>query len=363
MPKILSLMIALAAGLISFASTEVKSQQLYGLTVEGDLVQLNEMTGQATLIGPTGFAGTNAAAADSNGTMYSIVRPSVDLHQVISIDTTTGSGTVVAEAPACSDMYTVRAMAIDSGDNLYVALSQSLTSEEDILARIDLSTGDCTVIGAMGLTGIQAMAFDGSDNLYCLDVGNPSDLCQVDVGTGLATVVVSTDMSGNSQALEFDSTGKLYAARTELMEIDPMTGAATLIGATGATDIRGLAFADGTPPIATVQIAINPKSGMNCIKNNGTGKITVHVFGSFEFDVTQIDPATLHLDDLPIAIAGNSARLRVQLKDENADGAMDLIAKFENMAAAFDPNAMSATLTGQLLDGTDFEGSDTICFK
>ena len=70
-------------------------------------------------------------------------------------------------------------------------------------------------------------------------------------------------------------------------------------------------------PIA-VQIDIKPGSDPNCFNLNGNGVIPVAILGSADFDATEVD-------------------------------------------AGFEPGATTGALTGDLLDGTPFEGSDTIC--
>lgn len=213
----------------------------------------------------------------------------------------------------------------------------------------------------MVLLGVQALAFDPDDNLFCLNVPVPRGLCSVDVTTGVATTIGGDELIGDSQALEFEQDGTLFAARSNLLRLDPITGLATLVGATGFDDIRGLAFGPVAPPIQVVEIDIKPGSDPNCFNNDGNGNIAVAILGSADFDAAQVDPSTISLEGLTVAMNGNDTKLQARLKDVNKDAFADLLVQIEDVAGVFEPGDGTAILTGELFDGTPIEGSDSIC--
>jgi hypothetical protein len=49
------------------------------------------------------------------------------------------------------------------------------------------------------------------------------------------------------------------------------------------------------------------------------------------------------------------------ISDTNRDGFSDLVCQFQDNSAAWSPGTTTAELTGQLLNGMAFEGSDAIC--
>lgn len=303
---------------------------------------------------------TNSAASDSSGRIFTIIGIPGGLGQLIEIDPATGAGSIALELPGCSSPMDVRGMAFDSGDRLFIVLDPVDSAAQDVLATIDTVTGACTEIGPMGLTGVQALAFDSADNLYCLDIFVPRGLCSVDKTTGRATKIGGDDAFFDTQALEFDADGTLFAARANLVRIDPLTGATAIVGATGFTDIRGLAFGPVVaPPVQIVQIDVSPGNGPGCFNNDGHGTIPVAIFGDASLDVRQIDPSSLTLEGLSVAV--NGAGYRVQVKDIDKDGTDDLQVAFEDIAGTFIPGEGTAVLSGTLLDGTLIEGSDAIC--
>jgi len=114
------------------------------------------------------------------------------------------------------------------------------------------------------------------------------------------------------------------------------------------------------PNALTVEIDITPGSDPNCFNANGHGVIPVTILGSDSFDVTTIDPSTLLFGGLEVRVRGNKGPL-CSLDDSNVDGLLDLVCKFEDNADYWDPGNGDATLTGNLYDGTEFKGTDSIC--
>jgi hypothetical protein len=111
----------------------------------------------------------------------------------------------------------------------------------------------------------------------------------------------------------------------------------------------------------TIDIDIKPGSDPNCFNNDGNGVIPVAILGSAEFDVTQVDPASVQLEGMAVRAVGKADKLQAHVEDVNADGFEDLVLQIEDTDGTFASGSGTATLTGQLLDGTPIEGSDSIC--
>lgn len=123
-----------------------------------------------------------------------------------------------------------------------------------------------------------------------------------------------------------------------------------------------------TPDVIPVQIDVRPHK----INLRGSSRITVTLFGSAMFDVTQVNMDTLFF-------AGAAPAARVRVRDVDRDGHLDLLlafrAKHTDLVDAYlalraddlkdgkldqDIYALDAALSGDLPDGTSFEGTDTI---
>jgi len=239
---------------------------LYAVESGGNLLEVDTATGAATLLGDIGHA-ANGMASDSQQRLFVMYGN----EELIEVDPETASGSVfmtLGDPPCNCD---IRALAFDSRDQLYVILDDD---DDDLLAKIDMATGEYYLIGDTGLTAVQAAGFDACDNLLALDVGQ--GLLRLDTLTGVATVIGGTGLGFDTQALEFDPLdGTLFAARANLRQVDPGTGDGTLIGATGFTDIRGLGMVASTRTaeiLSVCSLLSHGSAGDFCLElGDGTG--------------------------------------------------------------------------------------------
>ena len=110
-----------------------------------------------------------------------------------------------------------------------------------------------------------------------------------------------------------------------------------------------------------VDIDIKPGSDPNCFNNDSHGVIPVAILGSADFDANQVDSETVQMEGLSVAAKGKSNKLLASMEDVNGDCIDDLVVKIEDVDGTFISGSGTATLTGALLDGTPFEGADSIC--
>lgn len=126
------------------------------------------------------------------------------------------------------------------------------------------------------------------------------------------------------------------------------------------TGLRFDALNDALPPAGFVLIDIKPNSDPNCFNINGHGMIPVAILGNDIFDVTLVDQKSLMFGGLKTGIRGNgNPQCSVDYSD--SDTSLDLVCQFEDDAASWNPGDGEATLTGKLLDGSSFSGTDSIC--
>jgi hypothetical protein len=109
-------------------------------------------------------------------------------------------------------------------------------------------------------------------------------------------------------------------------------------------------------PIA-VEIDIKPGSDVNPINPKSRGVIPVAILGSDTFDVTDVDVSTLAFGPAGAPLAHRNGPHR---KDANHDRVKDLLAHFRTEEAGIAIGDEEACVTGELIDGTPFEGCDAI---
>jgi hypothetical protein len=112
--------------------------------------------------------------------------------------------------------------------------------------------------------------------------------------------------------------------------------------------------------VVEVNIDIKPGSDPNCFNINGHGVVPVAILGSAVFDVNNVDVDTLSFAELEVRIRGNKGPL-CSYEDVNGDGFLDMVCHFEDNADNWAPGDGVAELSGELLDGTSFKGTDSIC--
>jgi hypothetical protein len=217
--------------------------------------------------------------------------------QLITIDTSTGAGTLVGSIVANSDPYGLGT----SGGNLYtfdqttdtiLQLNPSngstinsiniglpdLIGEGGLAFRSDgtgfLSTASSTPVPPLGLIYtfllsppssallgshtdvLDGLDFDAGDVLYGLTQIEPGQethqLVTVNQSTAALSVVGDTGVVGTPLAgLAFASDGTLFAAMDDVLyTINPTNAQATSIGPIGFANVSGLTFLDTTPPPA-----------------------------------------------------------------------------------------------------------------
>ena len=116
-----------------------------------------------------------------------------------------------------------------------------------------------------------------------------------------------------------------------------------------------------------VAIDVKPMSDPNCFNNNGHGVIPVAILGDEAFDPTEVDGLTLVFrpsdgtgDDLFVKVKRNGDPL-CGVDDVNGDGFLDFVCHFEDEEGAFPPGTVEADIVGELFDGTQFDGFDSVC--
>jgi hypothetical protein len=207
------------------------------------LLNVDPGTGAVTTIGATGYDGSVVLAFHPDGTLYTFTRSDTGdenvPEQFATFDLLTGQATLRGSALAQRAMMMPAAVGPDG--TLYAA--GIFGSLADKLLVIDLQTGQPTVVGPFGVSGIMDFAFDRSGTLWA---ANASGLYHIDTATGAATSVASFggDLLGNTgswgvMGLHFAPDGTLYATDfvidtagslgSSLFTVDTATGVATRV--------------------------------------------------------------------------------------------------------------------------------------
>ncbi len=129
------------------------------------------------------------------------------------------------------------------------AITRAGTGTASSLYTIDPTTGGATLVGSTGLTEVTGIAAHPTTNeLYAWSNGTQS-LYTIDPATAAATPVGAGGSFTQIPDIDFNSTGELYgwaeyggSASDDLVSIDIVTGASTLVGSGSIPGISALDF-------------------------------------------------------------------------------------------------------------------------
>ncbi|MDX1388164.1 MAG: penicillin acylase family protein, partial [Acidobacteriota bacterium] len=108
---------------------------------------------------------------------------------------------------------------------------------------------------------------------------------------------------------------------------------------------------------------IKPGSSENSINPFNFGVIPVAILGSDFFDVTQVDVTTLQFGPFgatPSHDLNDAATYSGHLEDVDGDGLTDLVSHYRTRETGIECGDTEATISGALLDGRLFFGTDTV---
>jgi hypothetical protein len=241
------ILLALAPGL-------AKAETLYGVTYTGgQLITIDPTTGAGTLVGtfaPPANSPTGLAIRQPNQ-LFVLSDTTQLLYQ---IDPATGSVLSTINIGMPPGALLEGDLTFRSDGVGFLALSFPVFQ----LWTFTPTAGSAALVGTCN-PGMDGLAFNSAGVLYGLDEGCDK-LYTINPATGATTLIGNTGLAFpvSSAGLAFDSAGNLYAGiaggllggPSSLYKINPATGAATLVGPIGFKDVSGIRFTlpPPTPP-------------------------------------------------------------------------------------------------------------------
>ncbi|MFZ1518350.1 MAG: FlgD immunoglobulin-like domain containing protein [Ignavibacteriaceae bacterium] len=220
------------------------NNQLYaisGTQNSGNFVSIDKLSGAGTNVGQSLFTDFKSIAIKPDTNLVYGMRSNTTESEILKINGTGGDAYSLFTLPI-PNMYTI---AFDKDGILY-----GISTNKNIYT-IDLNNGTLDSVSTIVVMPI-SVAFDPTTNELWgtyRKTTNPKDLTvKIDLGTGDTTIIGSTGFAQNTIDIAFDETGILYGTKgigatvSDLFTIDKTTGIGTVIGSIGLKDIRALAY-------------------------------------------------------------------------------------------------------------------------
>ncbi len=242
-------------GLTDAGIVVMTSSRLWGSVPQtGQLVIVDTATGATQEVatipvndeGEVGFFGniTEIEWSPDDSALYATTGGGNSL--ILTIDPATGD--VLSSTP--HPFGGLNGLAFDANGNLLATFVPS-SQLQSSLVQVDLATGQLTTIGATGFNNIGGLAFDAAGTLFGITSSNqiPPALLSIDPSTGQGSVIATTNLEAEASSLEIDASGRLLTGASDgnFYEINPVTGAATLIGPMGVEKLSGLSIGPPSP--------------------------------------------------------------------------------------------------------------------
>lgn len=211
-----------------------------------NLFRINLATGESERIGPVGYLDIEGLAFNQEGILFGA---DDDTNTLVEIDLTTGDGNAVGGSDG--NLLLNSTTFFDFGLTFSCADSRPLLSSDNqqMLFRVEIEEDiQANTIGNTSnvpITGLATWSVDGIETIYGLGAGDVApDLYEINPQTGAATLIgpLTGAAEYNDGGIAFDSTGQLWAItdrtlssggpESQILQIDITNGEATPIATT-----------------------------------------------------------------------------------------------------------------------------------
>ncbi len=246
-------------GFIVFPADVNEFYAISGANNSGNLLNINPTTGAGTNLGPSLFTDILGLSINPKDQMMYGLRTSAISSEIVRVNGSLGDSYSLQTVNIPS-LYSI---AFDSSGQLYA------TTSANRIYSIDISDGSFDSVSTMPVSRV-AITFNHINNELWGSiksvVGAKDRIIKIDLLTGDTTLIGQTGFGLNTNDLAFDKNGNLFGINganvtaNDFFSIDQTTGVGTMIGSIGYPDIKALGYvSDGATSVEDSK-EILPKS-------------------------------------------------------------------------------------------------------
>jgi hypothetical protein len=233
------------AGFLSLAATG-NATELFSVQFSGPtpLFSVDQTNGSISPIGPVGIDDIGDLTSDTRAGSFTVWGINIFENDLVEIDPTTGAA---VNSVALNSEENMVSLAFDPvSGRLFGNTSVGFGAAADTLFEIDPTTGNTTVIGAIGFSDVFALGFDQNGNLFGIaDLTNELISISTLSGNGAFIAGLGVGFAFDIASRPEDNTMFLVdSGTTSLYTLDTTNGGLGLIGsyAANSSNLVGLAF-------------------------------------------------------------------------------------------------------------------------
>jgi YVTN family beta-propeller protein len=196
--------------------------------------------------------------------------------------------------------------------------------------------------------------------------GVPNNVAVIDIATNTVVATVGVGFQPVDVAITTDG-AFAYVANFGSNDISVIDAGTNIVVATVTLGVgsnpSGVAITPFViPPVHAISIDIKPGSDPNSINLCSNGTVPIAILGSDTLNVSNVNTDTLRFAEAAVRVVGKKdPHALCSYEDVNGDYIDDLVCHYVTTdIAGIDGESTTATLNGELLDGTPIQGTDAV---
>lgn len=321
-------------------------------TVNSDVVVIETATNSVVQTVPVALGGVSGIAVTPEGDFVYVAGFGFGQSSAKVIETANNS--IVATIPLAHSPTDL--VITPDGAFAYLTLNSL-----NVVSLISLASN--TVVANIPIAHGPNLLAITPDGAFAYITHAPANLISVmETATNTIVTTILPGQQYSLRGLDFTPDGAFAYVAAADGSILPTPGAALVIETATNTivdnvvvELNPSSVAITPNPVMQVMIDIKPENDGNEVGLSREPDVLVALLGSHTFDVGDVDLASLRFGPGAAQPDGPESHA-----DINRDGEPDLILRFATVATGLQPGDSQACLTGDTLDGTTFQGCDTV---